>query len=726
MTDQGEVRCSSCGASNSPTARFCGNCGGAIPEAPACASCGAELHPGARFCRHCGAVVGTPAVVGQPAISSAPGGPRNRRLWLGLGALAAIGSVLIGVLASRGGGDQNGGTSGQALQVNHDGRLTLGASTALANKTVTTAGGSVVVQKAGDPLNGFQLDVPAKAFDGSRTFAVSYRPITGQTFGTGVNPISPLIKVDYGEGFTNQSMTVRVPVSLAAGRFAMPFYYNEATGKIEAIPMAEIAADHVTLIANHFSDFFITSISEDDLLNAGFDSGFEPGTDDWQFVNYGSYVATHGQCAGQSMSAMWYYYERRLGGAPQLNGRYDNDGAPNAKTPSIWEDDVLGYRLASTVHHDYAANWDASAESRGFYAKLAALDDRYSFLEAAYAIYLTGGPQFLDIRGSGGHAIVAYKVANRRIYVSDPNTPGDAGRWIDLKDGKLLPYNGAQSAKDPPQLYDRIRFIAVSAMIDWNLIGKRWAEFDAGTVGTGLFPDFEVGVYDLQGHGYLVKDVLAVTGTEQMLWSNIPTTKDITVITAYIDGRWNPGRLIEGDAASNITVNLKQGDNDVGIAMGAAPAGSRLGSGYNWVGFSRYKITVIGPISISAPASVAAAQPVSFSASASAPVSGPTFEWDFGDGTTPVRSRTAVSHTFTKAGSYRVIVTAFDGPTGKYGGQGTVTVTTGAATTPTAIPSRPTSTPTSKYDCSKPPGPEVGSIERLGWELACGGPIGGR
>lgn len=120
-------------------------------------------------------------------------------------------------------------------------------------------------------------------------------------------------------------------------------------------------------------------------------------------------------------------------------------------------------------------------------------------------------------------------------------------------------------------------------------------------------------------------------------------------------------------------------------------------------------------------------QPVSFSASASAPMSAATFEWDFGDGPAPVRSKAAVSHTFTKAGSYKVIVTAFDGPSGKYGGQGTVTVATGAAPTPTVVPPRPSPPPTtSKYDCSKPPGPEVGTIERLGWELACGGPISTR
>ncbi|MGB7421444.1 zinc ribbon domain-containing protein [Comamonas flocculans] len=51
------MRCASCGAENTMTARFCQRCG--APLAPAaCTQCAAPLSPGARFCAGCGKPVG--------------------------------------------------------------------------------------------------------------------------------------------------------------------------------------------------------------------------------------------------------------------------------------------------------------------------------------------------------------------------------------------------------------------------------------------------------------------------------------------------------------------------------------------------------------------------------------------------------------------------------------------------------------------------------------------
>lgn len=55
----GGVDCASCGASNTPDARFCAACGGQLaqPTAAACARCDAGLPAGAKFCAACGAAV---------------------------------------------------------------------------------------------------------------------------------------------------------------------------------------------------------------------------------------------------------------------------------------------------------------------------------------------------------------------------------------------------------------------------------------------------------------------------------------------------------------------------------------------------------------------------------------------------------------------------------------------------------------------------------------------
>jgi uncharacterized Zn finger protein (UPF0148 family) len=63
--------CPQCGNDVKDGAKFCGNCGWAVPAASAhnaqpaeqhCASCGTALKEGAKFCPNCGGVVAAPAV----------------------------------------------------------------------------------------------------------------------------------------------------------------------------------------------------------------------------------------------------------------------------------------------------------------------------------------------------------------------------------------------------------------------------------------------------------------------------------------------------------------------------------------------------------------------------------------------------------------------------------------------------------------------------------------
>ena len=64
------VSCPSCATANAAGAKFCTNCGAALPaaEAHACTGCGTPLAPGARFCASCGRPV-------QPAAAAAPESP---------------------------------------------------------------------------------------------------------------------------------------------------------------------------------------------------------------------------------------------------------------------------------------------------------------------------------------------------------------------------------------------------------------------------------------------------------------------------------------------------------------------------------------------------------------------------------------------------------------------------------------------------------------------------
>jgi RNA polymerase subunit RPABC4/transcription elongation factor Spt4 len=71
------VDCPSCHIANAAGAKFCTNCGTALPvaEPHACSQCGNALPPEARFCPVCGLAVATPAGAPAAVPPATPGAP---------------------------------------------------------------------------------------------------------------------------------------------------------------------------------------------------------------------------------------------------------------------------------------------------------------------------------------------------------------------------------------------------------------------------------------------------------------------------------------------------------------------------------------------------------------------------------------------------------------------------------------------------------------------------
>jgi hypothetical protein len=160
-------------------------------------------------------------------------------------------------------------------------------------------------------------------------------------------------------------------------------------------------------------------------LNAPIMSGFVPGTDDWEFHNYGTFLAPDGICAGMSISAMYYYYRFRQAGRA-LNRQYD-------KFRALEWDNPQGERFASMVQT--GQNW-ANAQSWlgtvAAYARQSGISyDQLMYQTAAMTIKVTRQPQLMALMPplpftGGGHAVVAYGVNNGSVLYADPNQPGTA------------------------------------------------------------------------------------------------------------------------------------------------------------------------------------------------------------------------------------------------------------------------------------------------------------
>lgn len=112
---------------------------------------------------------------------------------------------------------------------------TRGAPMEVAAQTVPPGGGTVTVTRPGDPLHGLTVTVLPGAYPTTRAFRVSSQPIASTTF-QHVNPLTPLMHIDNGGAFADNLMTVKVPVHVPAGQFAMAFFYDAQKRRREGIP----------------------------------------------------------------------------------------------------------------------------------------------------------------------------------------------------------------------------------------------------------------------------------------------------------------------------------------------------------------------------------------------------------------------------------------------------------------------------------------------------------
>jgi len=435
------------------------------------------------------------------------------------------------------------------------GTVNTGATVNMGSAQVTPHGGAFTLNAPGQPLNGLELAVPANSFTAARDFKISYAPVTSMTF-RDVKALSPLITVDNGGGYSEQAMTLKVPVTVAPGQFAMGFFYDDKKGTLEGLPVTAVDAASITLATRHFSKILILGI-EKTLLAGVQDSGFRPRLDDFQFPNCGSYVADGGHCTGQSLVAMWYYFSKPDGAPYTLWGRYDNNGQKPA-TPGLWEDDSNPYRLCSIIWEEYSIDgllYDAEY-------RLARTTDDYTWMLFAFAIKMTGEPQLIEIARKGvrgGHAMVCYQAKDGVLWIADPNFPGDNTRKIEYSGSAFKPYSSAQNAAEAlagkGRSYDLIVYVAKSALLDWSKYADRWAEMKAGTIGTGKFPAYTIYYRNDEAKMVPLKDNVVVN--KDRLYVVVRYSNQTVFPAIWRDGAWLP--------KNNDVITLKPGANRLGI-----------------------------------------------------------------------------------------------------------------------------------------------------------------
>lgn len=420
-------------------------------------------------------------------------------------------------------------------------KIQIDSTLLLATQNVGVSGGTITVSSAASPLRGMEIRVPANAYTTSQNFTVTSSAIVAQTVGRNFNPVSPLITIGNGGGYSDSMITVKVPVHLAKGQFAMGFFYNMQTGQLEGLPLLALTDSSVTVGTRHFQsstatspamhkraagdvkvgDLVISAVNIGTLASLGeIKSEYEIKVDDWEFTNYGSYppAARNGHCLGQSLTSMWYYYERKLdAGDPPLYGRFK-------ETPSLtyqlWQDDPRGYRFASVVQ------CDDNIHDNGIWAPLSDFlhdkdNDSLSWYAFAYSIHVTQQPQLVVIYSSqgGGHAMVVYAVnmASGYLEIADPNHPGVSDRAINYTNGQFETYQSGLSAASPSIPFEYIGYLGKTSMVKWDNIAGHYEELMAKTIGDGVFPSYQLFYLDTGNNWVEIKGDSVVVPNDSLI-----------------------------------------------------------------------------------------------------------------------------------------------------------------------------------------------------------------
>ena len=98
-----------------------------------------------------------------------------------------------------------------------------GAMSEVFSASVDSNGGTIKVSLPGSPINGMQIIVPPHSYSATTTFKISYSPILSHSLGQYFNPISPMISVSSDGVYSKYWMTVKIPITLPVGHFAMGF-----------------------------------------------------------------------------------------------------------------------------------------------------------------------------------------------------------------------------------------------------------------------------------------------------------------------------------------------------------------------------------------------------------------------------------------------------------------------------------------------------------------------
>lgn len=389
----------------------------------------------------------------------------------------------------------------------------------LDNAAISSSGGSVTVNRVGNPLHGLKVTVQPGTFASPTAWTVSELKEVRPTLPAGFKQVGPTIEIRNGQGFAQSPFALSIPIQVGPDSAVVALMRDPDSGTLELLPSIQRTDQALVVLTQHLSadQMLLRAPAAGLRLSAGvrptgsppsgtvqvitvaaalldlggtYQTPFVPSVAGWEFANRGSYLAPGGFCMGWTLSAIHHYYSRP--GA--LFERYDD-------VAGFEYDNPRGVRLASVIQHETRqavstaltqelanARIQASTGAPGFGGSWVQLQ----MATLAMSMRLIG-PQQLAVMpadNSTGHALIAIGMnsigVGGALLVADPNHPGTE-KQIGFGQQSIVPFFFADYFGAPEKEYTQVFVLGVSALMPVHRLDALWQELDADKVGDAEF-----------------------------------------------------------------------------------------------------------------------------------------------------------------------------------------------------------------------------------------------
>ncbi|MCC6244405.1 MAG: PKD domain-containing protein [Gemmatimonadaceae bacterium] len=584
---------------------------------------------------------------------------------------------------------------------------------ALPAQTVTTSGGSVVINRPGSPADGFTVTVPAAAFPSAVSIVLSYESSATVPRPAGLELASPVIAVATdAPALSDQPLVFTFPVKAPAGKVAFVAMVDPATGFLDVLHTLSSDSASITVMNSVHDEAmaregsgasirassawnaslhagvlpsaraasvrarYVLVLAEAGRLNTlTYDSGFRPGVDDWEFPS--DYTPLRSTLlstdAGMMVSERYYFAMQKSLTQGALHKKFQEArGAIGSNS--------VGERWSAGLAKQFSERSGAVvAKANTARAAAATAYDASTMASIVMSLYASQRPQIIGLYNPTVNAmavVMAYKWdgASGLLYYADPRFPGDVT--------KKLSYRSASGFQCPDGYCVIVsgfnHFIGYQTQLN-----AEYPLVTNGTIYKSLFPQafmssHETAVPNTVSPGFdtifVLKDttrfwVECATCTGQLPFPASITAKHGAVgiqserVYTESAGDWTkyPGQSTTGFATNVLSftgATRKYADFLLGFEGRALVSANIQAPVTGWLGWKVYRVIRFNPILEYPRALPGAAATFTLSADGGPtlpPDATYTFDWGDQSGKTVLSTRpTTLQHTYESIGSYAV------------------------------------------------------------------------